>query len=56
MEERERFLFFFSFFASLVYLWKLDRRFLSEQKEKLFYATRATRRHQNFSVSSNSKR
>ena len=43
-------------FVSFSDLWKLDHRFLSEQKAKLDYATRATRRYQYLSVSSNFKR
>ena len=49
---------FFNFFL-LVYfsdLWKSDRRFLSEQKVKLVYATRATHRNQYLSLLSNFKR
>ena len=43
MRIRERDIYFFSLFVSLSDLWKSDRRFFSEQKEKLDYATRATR-------------
>ena len=50
------FLFTFILFASLLDLRKSDRRFLSEQKAKLDYATRVTRRYQYLSVSSNFKR
>ena len=53
--EGERYLNFF-FFVSFSDLRKSDRRFLSEQKAKLDYATRATRRYQYISVSSNFKR
>ena len=55
VEERD-FLFFFLLFVSFSDLRKSDRRFLSEQKAKLDYATRATRRNQYLSVSSNFKR
>ena len=48
--------FFFLFFISFSDLWKSDRRFLSEYKAKLVYVTRATRRNQYLSVSSNFKR
>ena len=51
-----RFFIFFIIFASFSYLWKFDCRFLLEQKAKLDYATRATRRYQYLSVSSNFKR
>ena len=55
-EERD---FFFFFFFSLFFFFsdlrKSDRRFLSEQKEKLVYATRATCRYQKFSISSHFK-
>ena len=54
-EERDIFN-FFSLFVSFSDLWKSDRTFLSEQKAKLVYATRATRRNQYLSVSSNFKR
>ena len=55
--EREDFYFFlFLLFASFLDLRKSDHRFLSEQKAKLDYATRATRRYQYISVSSNFKR
>ena len=50
-----RFLFFF-LFISFSNLRKLDRRFLSEQKAKLDYVTRATRMYQNLGFSSNFKR
>ena len=43
-------------FVSFSDLRKSDRRFLSEQKAKLVYATRATRRYQKLSISANSKR
>ena len=57
MRERERnFYFIFSLFVSFSDLQKSDRRFLSEKKAKLEYATRATRRYQYLSVSSNFKR
>ena len=48
--------FVFLLFVSLLDLWKSYHRFLSEQKAKLIYATRATRGYQNLSVSSNFKR
>ena len=55
--ERERdFYFIFLIFTYFSNLQKSDRRFLSEQKAKLDYATKATRRYQYFSVSSNFKR
>ena len=54
--QRKEFFFFFLFFASLSDLCKSDRRFSSEQKAKLVYATRAMREYQKLSVSSNSKR
>ena len=54
MEEREEF--FFLLFAFFSDLWKLDHRFLSEHKAKLVNATRATRRYQKLSISSNFKR
>ena len=47
-EERDflfLFFFIFLFFAFFLNLWKSDSRFLSEQKVKLVYATRATRRY-----------
>ena len=55
---RERgFLFlFFLLFVSFLDLRKLDRRFFSEHKVKLDYATRATRRYQYLSLFSNFKR
>ena len=53
---REDLFYLFSFFSSLSNLRKSDRRFSSEQKAKLIYATRATRGHQNLGVSSNSTR
>ena len=57
MERRERYIFnCFSIFIYFSDLRKLDRRFLSEQKTKLDYATRATRRYQYLSVSANFKR
>ena len=46
----------FFFLVSFLDLRKSDRRFLSEQKAKLDYMTRATRRYQYLSVSSNFKR
>ena len=53
-ERREDiYIFFFSLFSDLR---KSDSRFFSEQKAKLIYATRATRRYQKISISSNSKR
>ena len=55
-EEREIFLIFISFFVSFSDLRKSDHRFSSGLKEKLIYATRATRGHQNLGVSSNSVR
>ena len=54
--KRDDFYFLFLLFAFFSYLWKSDRRFLSEQKAKFDYATRATHRYQYLSVSSNSKR
>ena len=54
--EEELFLNFFLLFVSFSNLRKSDRRFLSEQKAKLDNATRATRRYQYLSVSSNFKR
>ena len=55
--EREReFYNFFSFFVFFLDLWKSDRRFSSEQKAKLVYATRATCRYQKLSISSHFKR
>ena len=56
MEEREEFYLFFSFFVSLIDLWKSNRRFSSNQKAKLDYATRATRRYQYLNILSNFKR
>ena len=53
--EREDF-YFFILFIFFSYLRKSDRRFFSEQKAKLDDATRATRRYQYLSVSSNFKR
>ena len=50
------FLFYFLLFVSFSDLWKSDRRFLSEQKAKLVYATKATHRYQNLSISSHFKR
>ena len=44
MGEREYF-FFVILFVSFLDLRKSDRRFSSELKEKLIYATRATRGH-----------
>ena len=55
-EERERFVLNFFFSASFSDLRKSDRKFLSEQKAKLVYATRATRRYQKLSLSSHFKR
>ena len=46
----------FLFFVSFSDLRKSDRRFSSELKVKLIYATRATRGHQNVGVSINSVR
>ena len=57
--ERERgeyYFLFFLHFVSFLDLRKSDRRFSSELKAKLIYATRATRGHQNLGVSSNSTR
>ena len=54
--EREDLFYFFSFFSSFSDLRKSDHRFLSGLKEKLIYATRATRGHQNLGVLLNSKR
>ena len=54
--EREYYFHFFLLFVSFSDLRKSDRKFLSGQKEKLIYATRATRGHQNLGVSSNSTR
>ena len=45
-EVRAIFIFIFSFSASFLDLQKSDRRFSSEQKIKLDYTTRATRRYQ----------
>ena len=54
---RERYFFFyFLLFVSFSDLRKSDSRFLSEQKAKLVYATRVTRRYQKLSISANSKR
>ena len=53
--KRDLFLYFL-IFAYLLDLWKSDHRFSLKQKEKLVYATRATRGYQNLSLSSNSKR
>ena len=47
---------FFLLFVSFSDLQKSDRRFSSEQKAKLVYVTRATRRYQKPSISANSKR
>ena len=53
----ERFFnFFFLIFITLSDLLKSDRRFSSEQKAKLVYATRAMRRYQKLSISSHFKR
>ena len=46
----------FLLFASFSYLRKSDSMFLLGLKEKLIYATRATRGHHNLGVSSNSTR
>ena len=55
--ELERdFFFYFLLFISFLDLRKSDRRFLSEQKEKLVYVIRATRRYQKLSISSHFKR
>ena len=43
-------------FVSFSDLRKSDRRFLSKQKAKLVYATRATCRYQKLSISSHFKR
>ena len=56
VHEREDFNYFFLLFIFFSDLWKSDRRFLSEQKAKLVYATKAMRRNQYLSVSSNFKR
>ena len=53
---RERIYYYFSFFSSLLDLWKSDRRFLSGLKAKLIHTARAMRGHQNLGVSSNSMR
>ena len=50
------FYFYFLLFVSFSDLRKLDHRFLSEQKAKLVYATRAMRRYQKLSISSHFKR
>ena len=52
----EVFYFYFFIFVSFSYLRKSDRRFSSEQKVKLVYATRATCRYQKLSISVNFKR
>ena len=52
----ERFLIFFLIFVSFSVLRKMDRRFSSEQKAKLVYATRVTHRYQYLSLLSNFKR
>ena len=49
-------LFLYFLFISFSDLWKSDRRFSSEQKTKLVYATRATRRYQKLSISSHFKK
>ena len=54
--ELERSFFFFLLFVSFSDLRKSDRRFSSEQKAKLVYATRATHRYQKLSISSHFKR
>ena len=51
---REYIFLFFLTFVSFSDLQKSDRRFSSELKAKLIYATRATYGHQNLGVSSNS--
>ena len=53
-DELERY-FFFLLLICFSDLQKLDRRFSSEKKEKLDYATRATRRYQYLSLLSNFK-
>ena len=53
---REKMIIIFSFFAYFSDLWKLDRRFSSEQNAKLDCATRATRRYHYLSILSNFKR
>ena len=56
MEERERFfIFYFLLIVSFSDLQKSDCRFSSEQKAKLDYAMRATRRYQYLSILSNFK-
>ena len=50
------FVFYFLLFVSFSDLRKSDHKFLSEQKEKLVYVTRAMRRYQKLSISANSKR
>ena len=52
--ERTIFLFIF-LLVSFLDLWKSNRRFLSEQKEKLDYAKRATHRYQYLSLLLNVK-
>ena len=54
--EREEDFLIFLLFVSLSNLQKSDLRFSSKKKAKLIHATRATRGHQNLSVSSNSTR
>ena len=49
-EHKEREFCLFLFFVSLLDLRKSDRRFSSEQKAKLVYATRATRGYQKLNV------
>ena len=48
--ERDLFYFYFLLFVSFSDLQKSDSRFSSEQKEKLDYATRATRKYQYLSL------
>ena len=54
--EGRNFYFIFSSLVSFSDLLKLDRMFSSKLKEKLIYAMRATRGHQNLRFSSNSTR
>ena len=53
--KRIDFLFFFLLFASFSYLLRSDRRFSSEQKAKLDYATRVTHKYQYLSILSKFK-